>query len=937
MIKVPHGLTESQRNLYIAAYNRCVELKSVYPEQTIADIVEQVVSDFSSIILNKQSLKDFLFEEISVEIEPVINIVSDEMKNSDWWKQLKKSSDFQPEYWTRYFEYLLKKDNWSINAVRDIDEATDDVMNVISNAYIHNKEERMGLVFGYVQSGKTAHYIGLINKAIDAGYKIIIVLSGIHNNLRSQTQARIDEEVLGYETSLEAQGNFLHAKNAIGVGIGKNNQIVNSPLYQSLTTRDEKGDFNVKVAGTSMHPPYAIVTKKNASVLRKLISYFQKSPFSETSTSGGKYIPSEFPALIIDDEADQASLNTNECFDAAGNVLDNYNPTTINGLIREMLQLFECRSYVGYTATPFANIFIPPHINDNKYGSDLYPKDFILRIPRADGYIGAREFFGLTGEEETPAMPLCRDIVDGKSYLGKGTKATDPVGDIPSDLKKAIKSYVISTAIRNLRGQINKPNTMLIHIVKFVAQQNKIKKKVGQYFKEEVENLIIYGDHDIEYSLKTIWEEDYKKTTSAMMLDFPKHIKNVVLSEWTAIYKEIKRLFIDKEFKIYSINGKSIDSLMYKDHIGKPFNVIAIGGDKLSRGLTLEGLTVSYFTRSSNTYDTLMQMGRWFGYRPGYLDLCRLYTTPMLKKYFLHISMATEELVHQFDFMNEVDQTPMSFGLRVATHPDLLISSKNKVRTGKEMQKDFSNHLSQTRSFDVAPEQYDRNFAAVETLLKVIGKPMDKEKYWSQRNRPAVGEHLFWTNVAGFDIANFLEDYETSKNATRANSQYMADYIRNQNKCGGLTKWTVCLINVGSGKKFSIAGIADIGSGIEREKGLTESENFCSIHTMTSAGHEYLDYTKEQLDAIDEIKKQSTTGNEKTLAEFIRKSTRQRECGLLVLYPIGKAGILTESKGNHKTPFGFAVVFPHRKGLGTLQSYRVTEIAVERENYELYE
>jgi hypothetical protein len=147
----------------------------------------------------------------------------------------------------------------------------------------------------------------------------------------------------------------------------------------------------------------------------------------------------------------------------------------------------------------------------------------------------------------------------------------------------------------------------------------------------------------------------------------------------------------------------------------------------------------------------------------------------------------------------------------------------------------------------------------------------------------------------------------------------------------------VCLINVGNGKKFSIAGMADIGSGIEREKGLNESENFCSIHTMTSAGHEYLDYTKEQLDAIDEIKKQSTTGNEKTLAEFIRKSTRPRECGLLVLYPIGKAGILTESKGDHKTPFGFAVVFPHRKGLGTLQSYRVTEVAVERENYELYE
>jgi len=936
MINVPHGLTESERNLYIAAYNRCVELKEKQPEQSISDIVGQVISVFSAIGLDNNSLRDFLLEEISAEIEPIINIISDEMKGSNWWKQLKNTKGFHTEYWTRYFDYLLKKDNWSINAVRDIDEATDDVMNVISNAHTHVSEERMGLVYGYVQSGKTAHYIGLINKAIDAGYKIIIVLSGIHNNLRSQTQARIDEEVLGYETSLQAQGIYTHAKNAIGVGVGKNNQIVESALYQSLTTRDEKGDFNIKVAGTSMHPPYIIVTKKNATVLRKLIAYFQKSPIAETNSSRKKCIPSEYPVLIIDDEADQASLNTNECYDATGKLLDNYNPTTINGLIREMLRLFECRSYVGYTATPFSNIFIPPHIQDDKFGSDLYPKDFIHKIPRANGYIGAREFFGLTGEEETPAMPLCRDIIDGKNYLGKGTKSTDSVGEIPLELKQAIKSFVISTALRNLRGQQNKPNTMLIHIVRFVTQQNKIKRKIAEYFKEELENLVLYGDNDIELSLKLLWEEDYQKTTYDMRVNFPKYMEQASTFEWATIYDEIKRLFTEKEFVIYCVNGKSIDSLMYKDQKGKPFNVIAIGGDKLSRGLTLEGLTVSYFTRSSNTYDTLMQMGRWFGYRPGYLDLCRLYTTPMLKKHFLHISMATEELVHQFDFMNDMEQNPMLFGLRVVTHPDLLISSRNKVRTGKEMKKDFSNHLSQTRSFDANPEQYDRNFSAVEILLKAIGEPRDKEAYWKEKNRPIVGEHLFWSGVAGFDVANFLEDYETSENATRANSQYMADYIRNQNKCGGITNWTVCLINVGNGQKFSIADLY-VGSGIEREKGITEGEGFCSIHTMTSAGHEYLDYSKEQLDKVDELKNTHNSGDEKTLAEYIRKTTRPRKNGLLILYPIGRAGTLTQIKEHHKTPFGFAVVFPHRQGFGTLQSYRVTDIAIERENYELYE
>lgn len=936
MINIPHGLTESERNLYIAAYNRCVELQDKDLTQPIGDIVKQVVSVFSAVGLNEESLLNFLLEEISAQIEPVINIVSNEMKDSNWWKERRNTDGFKTEYWTRYFDYLYKKDNWSINAVRDIDEATDDVMNVISNSHEHNSEERMGLVFGYVQSGKTAHYIGLINKAIDAGYKIIIVLSGIHNNLRSQTQARIDEEVLGYETSLQAQGNYAHVKNSIGVGIGKSNQIVESTLYQSLTTRDEKGDFNSKVAGTSMHPPYIIVTKKNSTVLRKLIAYFQKSPIAESNSKRKKIIPSEYPVLIIDDEADQASLNTNECFDNTDKLLDNYNPTTINGLIREMLRLFECRSYVGYTATPFANIFIPPHTQNDKFGNDLYPKDFILKIPRADKYIGAREFFGLDGEEETPAMPLCRDIVEGKSYLGKGTKSNDPVGEIPMELKQAIKSFFISTALRNLRGQRNKPNTMLIHIVRFVAQQNKIKRKIAEYVREEIENFVLYGDTYIETSFKELWKEDYQQTTLEMQNDFPKYMKQIAVFEWTIVYEEIKRLFSEKEFVIYSVNGKSMDSLMYKDHVGQPFNVIAIGGDKLSRGLTLEGLTVSYFTRSSNTYDTLMQMGRWFGYRPGYLDLCRLYTTPLLKNYFLHISMATEELVHQFDFMNDMDQNPMSFGLRVATHPDLLISSRNKVRTGKEMKKNFSNRLSQTRSFDVNPKQYDTNFLAVEILLKTIGKPQSKELYWTEKNRPAVGEHIFWSKVAGFDIATFFENYQTSENATRANSQYMADYIRNQNKCGGLTNWTVCLINVGSGSKFIIADM-EIGSGIEREKGITEGEQFCSIHTMTSAGHEYLDYTKEQLNRVDEIKNTHSAGDERTLAEYIRKSTRSRENGLMILYPIGRAGSLTKAKGSHNTPFGFAVVFPHRQGLGDLQSYRITEIAIERENYELYE
>lgn len=211
---------------------------------------------------------------------------------------------------------------------------------------------------------------------------------------------------------------------------------------------------------------------------------------------------------------------------------------------------------------------------------------------------------------------------------------------------------------------------MLIHIVRFVSQQNHLKRRVKDYF-DDLENMIRYNDPETKDELKSIWENDYLPTTQKMRQSFGKYMDDCTDIEWDTLWNEIIRLATKKEIKTYCINGKSNDSLMYKDHKGEPFNVIVIGGDKLSRGLTLEGLTVSYFTRSSSAYDTLMQMGRWFGYRPGYLDACRLFTTKELYGYFAHISMATEDLSEQFEYMDEMDQTPRNFGLRVATHPDL--------------------------------------------------------------------------------------------------------------------------------------------------------------------------------------------------------------------------------------------------------------------------
>ena len=934
MIKVPSGLKKPEKYIYISGFEWCEEL--VQRGIKIGEAIEMIAQKFQAFITDIEAFKHFLQREVTASTEPAVIVVNPDLQNKTWWDDLLADDSFKPEYWNRYYDYLNNKPTWSLKAVRDLDDSTNGLMNLLANPNAGTAEERMGMVFGHVQSGKTAHYIGLINKAYDAGYRFVIVLSGMHDNLRSQTQQRIDEEVLGYETSLEDIGNYSRQKNAIGVAVGKHNGV--SELIQSMTTRDQKGDFNAKSEGTSLTPPFIIVTKKNKRVLERIIRYFKKLPYAEVE-NGKKYIPEKYPVLIIDDEADQATVNNNASYDDDRNVLDDYNPTTINGLIRQLLQLFRVRTYVGYTATPFANIFIPPHLDVEKFGKDLYPRDFIIRAPRADQYIGGREFFGLAGSENVSAMPLCEDIVEGASFLA-GSKIDDPVGELPAELKRAIKFFLISTAIRNCRGQRNEPNTMLVHIVRFVKQQNKIKQRIKDYLESEIINYIAYGDFDIENDLKKIWVENYCVKSAQMKADFGKFMDGCDELSWEAIWIEICRIVREKELLVYSINGNSEDALLYKRHKGEPFNVIVIGGDKLSRGLTLEGLTISYFTRGSSTYDTLMQMGRWFGFRPGYLDVCRLFTTKLLKGYFAHIAMATENLADQFDYMNDIaHSTPADFGLRVATHPDLAITNRNKLRTGEEARRDFSAKLSQTRVFDIDPKTFENNFNAVETLLSCIDnyKISADEYAATHENRKQPGRHYFWQDVPPHDIISFFESYETSKTATRSNSKYMADYIKELSIIGGLKKWTVCLINVSNKnhEPFKIAGL-NVGAGIYREegRGVQSFDGTCSIHTMTSAGHEYYDYTQSQLEKAAEVRS-TYTGAEETVNERIRRVTRPFEKGLLLLYPIADAGELTKAKTD-KPPFGFAVVFPDRKGKGDLQTYRMTDIALERDNNEFY-
>lgn len=554
---------------------------------------------------------------------------------------------------------------------------------------------------------------------------------------------RIDEEVLGFETSLA----YIKGKTDVSsvIGVGKIPSSCKMP--QPLTSRDESGDYTKNRAATTLllENQVIFIVKKQKTVLENILENFSNNP---KIGSDGQF-STDYSLLVIDDEADQASVNTKYKKDKKnGGISEGESSvSTINGLIRSILNLFKCSSYVGYTATPYANIFIPPVLKHDVLKEDLFPKDFIVSLPKPKGYIGALEFFG--EDEDSEIMPLVRYVeTELDDFINIKNKTL--TSHIPKEMKNAVLSFIIVIAVRNLRGYTKEPNSMLIHVNRLNDIQTDLKQEVENYF-DEVSSYINNGDKNIITQMKKMWDEDFIKTTEKMRIQYPSYMDNIIESTWEDVENEIRRIISCHLIKISEINGKSKDVLCYKEakDEGVQFNVIAIGGDKLSRGLTLEGLSVSFFMRESKMYDTLMQMGRWFGFRPGYADLCRLYVPAGLFGWFMKVSYATEDLRNQISYMRDCGKTPSEFGLRVATNPEMLISSSNKIKTGTERVYTFNNRLNQTRSFDINSNIYDINFNAVEMLLKKIGKPVT-DQHWSNLGRAAKkSEHYFWENVDG--------------------------------------------------------------------------------------------------------------------------------------------------------------------------------------------
>lgn len=950
------GVPKSEWKIYEAAELLCKaareEFKDILTEQKLNEIIEHSVERFKGLITNPEQLFNYLNEQISRERRmPNASVMkSNEVRDSDWWTKFSENNEC--EHWKRYFKHLQDSSGWDQDSIeKSVDLPTDEIMNSIIDPTKEYECERRGMVVGYVQSGKTANYIGLINKAIDAGYKIIIVLAGMHNNLRAQTQSRVDEEVLGYETSNEVLDNQIEAAASNIIGVGKYRV---DTFVQTLTTRDEQGDFNKAKMGTTLalDLPIVIVTKKVKSILENLYKNYYQHTSIEVLKDGTKKMPAKYPLLIIDDEADQASINNNV---RKGNKeAEEIEPTSINRLIRQILNLFSSKAYVGYTATPYANIFINnAEINPN-YGFDLFPKDFIISLPKPKKYVGANEFFG---SENIKAMPLFRNVSNNDFISVKDGY----VGDLPDDLKNAIRSFLIAIAIRNCRGYKGKPNSMLIHGARINELQSQIKNKVHDFY-IELKNEIINKDKETYEIFENIFDNDFIKTTSEMLKEqsYYTYMESIEIPDKKQVFEEIYRLCKENKISIYIINGKSKDVLKYKDmeKQGKEYNVIAIGGDKLSRGLTLEGLSISYFIRQSKTYDTLMQMGRWFGFRNGYIDLCRVYTTVSLKNAFHKIAFATDDLRGQIEYMCDIEEQPETFGLKVASDPELKIS--NKIHNPVEQYLDFSESLIQTRIFDKKAEVYNINFDAVDKLLRKAGHYISLKDYNTELGKNGTSsKSLVWTNVSGQYIKEFLMQYKTSSKAQKIKSYNIAKYVEEQLKVGGLKEWTVCLRNVRSkdddiGNTIKgLAGLVEIGAGITRtnkdgDNCYEVDENTLSIKSVRSNEHELLDCEQSIIKSVKLDYEKKKNNGEKIEQAFVRKECRRRmknsrEKALLILYPINyrnkkyATSIFNIEGVEHKTPFGFMIVFPNREGKGEAVSYILNPVAAGGELVELFE
>jgi hypothetical protein len=705
------------------------------------------------------SISDVQAEAVVAAIETALGVsmtIGSLLSTEDFEPWLAQArANILPYYWKRYSDLLFSTASVPPKVIGVMDQVTERILGHCGDPSRPGPWDRRGMVVGQVQSGKTSNYTGLICKAADAGYQLIIVIAGIHNKLRNQTQERIDQGFVGRDSS-KLFSNL--GETFVGVGNIDRTRIP-STFTSSIRDFSKASATALGISIGNSNEPVVFVIKKNASTLKNLLEWLR---LNNTTTVGGKI---DVPMLLIDDEADNASVNI--AYDKGG-------VSRINESIRDLLSLFSRSTYIGYTATPFANIFIDPATEDEMLGADVFPRDFIVSLDPPSNYWGPNRIF--QGDSE-----FLRPIEDAEDVLPLTHKIDFEVAELPASLEEATRAFVVARAIRLLRGATTEHMSMLVNVSRFVNIQIQVRDHLHRQIREIETAVRVDGAKAPSRALKNpqiaalarVWEDQYKTAGHSW-----NEIQGVLLEAVSPI-------------AVRAINNRSADALDYSDNRSGGLSLIAVGGFALSRGITLEGLMTTYFYRRSLMYDTLMQMGRWFGYRDGYQDLCRIWMTEDAQGWYEHITDAIDLLRAELRHMESVGAAPKDFGLKVRSHPAaLLITARNKTGTGTQVKYavGLGNSTVETTRVAREPSVVAANMKAASQLVTELQVVSDQE--------PAdYGSGCLFRDVPFEPILRFIRGYKNDDQSFLTQTDPVARYIEAR-ATGPLSRWDVLFVGL---------------------------------------------------------------------------------------------------------------------------------------------
>lgn len=805
-------MTESQYTILKQFTRTFIDLSLSQGKELKLEDIDSYINQ--AVMLSKldcdETAKTRLFIDMEYEYKIVHNkgqaIFNDYGEKREWYSNLKIQDNF---FWSRYKDYLINHSSISRISINLLDDITlPDIMNCLGNPNdaLDKPRLRRGLIIGDVQSGKTATYTGLICKAADAGYKVVILLTGITENLRRQTQERIDEGIVGI--TLKKEGKI---EKYPRVGVGLDNKQIKATSVTS-TLNDFVGNCNKITMSLASNSLVLFVIKKNVSVLQRLFNWLREQNIDPVKG----YV--NVPMLLIDDEADNASVNTRK---------DETDPTRTNKLIRQICNLFMNSTYVGFTATPFANVFIDPDSVDAMQHADLFPEHFIYALEAPSNYVGADKIFYPEGtfyhnlryitditepdyasEEYKDLVQNNLEVLNSGTFYYKHKKEWD--GILPDSLRESILCFCLANVVRDLRGQSKEPRSMLVNMSRFIHVQKVITGHVAEWFEAVFNDIRVNFNEDASKNhhlplygeLRSLWE---------------KHFSQVNDVTFARVSQKATLLAALEKIEVKMVNGsKQSASLNYKEN--PSLRVIAIGGLALSRGLTLEGLMVSYFYRNTATFDVLMQMGRWFGYRRGYEDLFQIWTSHTSALWYAEVAKASAELKNDIREMFDQQLTPKDFGIKVRDNCDeLQITASNKMRTAvsKDMMYSFYGNIYDTPYITSKIEHNKINMQRVQELASELfaqGYSLrftDYKKVNKDVNDTSDGSSRYFADVPKEVVVEFLRGIKYSMANPRFDAKNIINFLEDEDT-EGVDLWDVVFESGKSTTHYNVKGLRQI-------------------------------------------------------------------------------------------------------------------------------